>query len=122
MPDIITHRRGLVTMEVPYFTELLMNEKQGRLPREVGAHALWYYYCLAANAYKRAKDNLVYEDELSLIFNRATAENIFVSVANMYGTDCAKMVKFWPPIEKQRIALKLDEILPEEFKFKFWGN
>lgn len=122
MPDILKHKVGSVTMEAPYFSELLMSEENGRLPQDPVAHALWYYYYLATNQYLRAKANIVEENELSLIFNRETAENIFASVANMYGVESAKMIRFWDIVDKQRIALKMDNALPEEFKFKFWGN
>lgn len=122
MPDILRHKVGSIWMEAPYFTELLMTEERGCLPQDPAAHALWYYYYLATLQYLRAKANIVEESELSELFNRERAENILASVANMYGVKSAKMVRFWGEIEKQRKALKMDDALPGEFKFKFWGN
>lgn len=122
MPDILRHKIGPIWMEAPYFTELLMTEEKGCLPQDPAAHALWYYYYLATQQCLRAKANIVEESERSEEFNRERAENIFASVANMYGVESTKMVRFWDEIEKQRRTLKMDDVLPEQFKFKFWGN
>jgi hypothetical protein len=119
MPDILKLKLGPVVMEVPYFSEYLMDKEYGRLPRDLPAHALWYYYILAMRQYDRAKKNLVYEDELSEIFDVNRARDILQAVSNMYGTPIQEMIKYWDAMEKQRIALGGGESLPSEFKFQF---
>lgn len=112
-----------VTFECPYFDELLPSENEfGVLTRDLECHALWHYYGLALLQYKRAKANLVEESELSLVFNQVIARNIFQGVAQQHGVNPEKMLRFWPVVNRQRIALGGGNDLPEEFKFQFWGN
>lgn len=124
MPVIRRYRVGPLTMEVLYFAELVEGANpNGRLPATgYECHALWHYYCLALQNYNRAKDNLVEESELSLIFNRETAERLFRSVANMHGVEASKMVRFWRIIQRQRLALGGGDQLPREFMFDYWGH
>ena len=110
-----------VVFECPYFNEFSIAEG-GMLPNELGAHALFHYYGLALQQYLRAKENLVTEDELSLIFNRKAAEEIFLSISKMHNIRPQVMVRFWKEVEQQRIAMGGKDHLPEEFKFQHWGN
>lgn len=114
---------GTMIMHGPYFTDLLRaNSEIGRLSREAEAHSLWYYYILATKAYNDAKDNVVLEEDASRVFNRDVAKQLFTSIANMYQVKPADMVKFWPIVQQQRIALGANDTLPSEFKFEFWGH
>lgn len=114
-----------VTFECPFYNELLPAENEyGRLPRDFEAHALWQYWGLATIAFLRAKANLVDESELSLKFRPdPEARALFNSVANIHGVSPSKMIRYWDVVERQRMALGgTSTELPEEFKFKFWGN
>jgi hypothetical protein len=113
-----------VTFECPYYDHLLPANDfdHGRLTRDLECHALWHYACLAMTQYERAKRNIVEESELSLIFDVQAARNLFLSVANNHGVSPGKMVRFWDVINRQRLALGGGQDLPDEFKFRFWGN
>lgn len=114
---------GTMIMTFAFFDQLLRsNSEIGRLTREHECHALWYYYCIATKAYNDAQMNIVDEEDRSRIFDRETARNMFGSVANMYGVSPAAMVRFWPIIHQQRIAMGGVDGLPDQFKFAFWGN
>ena len=123
---MIRHHRpegGPVIMECPFFDELIkFRNEAGRLPENLEAHALWHYYCLAASNYERAKKNLVDESELSLSFTQEQARVLFQSIANVHGVKPSDMSHYWDCIDQQRMALKSDEVLPERFKFKYWGH
>jgi len=107
--------------ECPFFDEFC-TENGGALPRDFGAHALFHYYGLALSQYERAKANLVEETELSEVFDRTRAEEIFMSVSKMHNVRPAHMVRFWREVEQQRIAMGGKDHLPEEFKFTHWGH
>jgi len=114
---------GTLKMQFQYFDQLLRsNAENGRLTREFECHALWHYYVLACASYDAAKKNFVEESDLSRVFNDETAKNIFLGVANNYGVKPADMVKFWPIIHQQRIALGGDDNLPRRFQFEYWGH
>ncbi len=125
MPRTIQLRAGPITFEVQYYEELINDgtpASKGCLTRDMACHSLWHYYLLTMRAYTRAKANIVYDDELSLVFNRNTAMNIMQSVSNLYGTPISDMVKYWPLMEQQRMQLGGGESLPTEFKFQFSVN
>lgn len=114
---------GTITMHAPYFDTLLRSSAEdGRLSREPECHALWYYYGMATKAYNDAKDNVVLEEDASRVFNRDVAKQLFTSIANMYQVKPADMVKFWPIVQMQRIALGANDTLPAEFRFEYWGH
>lgn len=114
---------GTITMHAPYFDQLLRSSAEdGRLTREAECHALWYYYGLATRAYNDAKDNLVEEADASRVFNREIARQLFTSVSQMYQVKPADMIRFWPIVQEQRMALGAEDTLPAEFKFEFWGH
>lgn len=108
-----------VRFECPFYQEFL--EPDGALNRDYEAHALWDYYCMALTAQKRAKANLVYEDELSLRWDIGIARNLFQTTANKHGVRPDRMVKYWPMIERQRFRMGGSDDLPDQFKFHFWG-
>lgn len=118
MPILVKMQLGPFIMEVQYFEEYLYSN-DGKIPADMAAHALWYYYICAMNNYVRAKKNLVYEDEPSIIWNMDRARALLQSIANLYGVPVEKMIRFWDCCEAQRIALGGGDTLPEEFKFKF---
>lgn len=114
-----------VVFEAPFFHELLpgSNEYTGVLSRDFEAHALWHYLGAAMQAYEMAKNNIVYEDDLSRKFDRETARNLFISICNVHQVSPAKTVRFWDMIDSQRRALGAgSEDLPAEYKFRYWGN
>lgn len=117
-----THHRqqGDVVFDAPFFQMLLQGQENGRLPRDIAAHALWHYFCLAAKAMSRAKYNLVYEDELSARFDEGIARNIFQGVAMIHGVYPRDMGRYWEVVRQQRIALGLSSNadLPPRFQFK----
>lgn len=118
MPDGPT-----IIMEAPYFDEFLRSaSEEGRLTRDVECHALFYYYGMATKAFLEAKANLVEESDLSRLFNRDVARNLMQSIAMRYGVRADQMVRFWPIVHQQRIAMGGDDNLPAEFQFRFWGN
>ena len=110
-----------VQFECPFFNELLMSNG-GCLSRDFEAHALWDYYGCALQSAEKAKRNLVEESEVSICFDQATARNLFIAKANQHGVRPDAMVRFWPMMHRQRIALGGKDQLPEEFQFHYWGN
>jgi hypothetical protein len=125
MPSVHTIKMGPVNFRAPYFDELLSNPMDplhvGRLPADINAHGLFYYFVLASQAYKGAKDNLVYEDELSKRFDVTRARRMLESVAFMYGTTPSRLVRFWDAVDAQRRALGFNPNadLPDQFRFRF---
>lgn len=111
-----------VTFECPFYEELLTNKERGCLSRDFEAHALWEYYGLASIQYERAKSNLVDESELSEVFDPTRARLLFTAVSNKHGCKPQAMIRFWPMIMRQRIALGGDDTLPDQFKFRYWGH
>ena len=109
-----------ITFECPYFEELTM--PHGALTPQFECHALWDYYGNACTAYDNAKKNIVYEDELSHCFDARIARQLFESIAKKHGVRPADMVNYWPHVMRQRIAMRGDDILPDQFKFKYWGH
>lgn len=122
MPDILRLKAGPVVFEVPYYSELLMNNENGRLQKDLACHALWTYYGQALTQLRKAKQNIVYEDELSQVFNIDVATRMISAISNMYGTPILDMIKYWDAVERQRIALGGGETLPNEYKFQFSGR
>jgi hypothetical protein len=110
-----------VNFECLYFNEFLM-ANGGMLSRDFEAHALFDYYGCALIAHDRAKNNLVLETDLSLKFDVATARQLFQSKANQHGVRPDNMVRFWPMIMRQQIAMGGTDHLPEIYKFRYWGN
>lgn len=125
MPSTRQVRMGPVTFHAQYFDELLSNPADpfhnGRLPRDIEAHALWMYYILAAQNLKAAKENLVYEDEKSKHFDVHRARALLESISFQYGTTPSRMVRYWPAIDAQRIALGFSQNadLPHAMRFRF---
>lgn len=108
-----------VTFECPFFDELV--SPRGALNSDFEAHALWAYYGIALINFNNAKNNLVYEDELSREFTVATARILFQNTANQHNVRPDKMVNYWPMIHRQRIAMGGKDDLPEQFQFRYWG-
>lgn len=118
--------RGPVVYHCPYFEELVAtggNKTPERvLPRDLQAHALWYYYCLASKAIDIANKCLVLETERSPKFRpNEEGRQLIQSIASIYGFKVAEIVQYWDVIERQRMALGLSQNaeLPAVFKFRF---
>lgn len=110
-----------ITFEAPFFDDFLI-KNGGALNNDFEAHALFHYFGVALQAYTRAKDNLVLEEEHSIIFNVDKARQLFKSIADQHGVSPEKMVNYWPMIHRQRIAMGGKDQLPEQFQFRYWGN
>ena len=72
----------------------------GKLPREAGAQALWYYFMLASKivAESRPGETLRYEGELDIYHS---LENVYRSVCVMYNVDPNDVQNFWPAVDEQ---------------------
>lgn len=112
-----------IKFECPYFEELVAGPENilGRLPKDLPAHALWYYYILASQGIRTAKFCLVLETELSPKFDVLKARRVLESVCKMYGFSPPEVVRYWEAVEAQRIALGFTENaeLPAVIKFRF---
>lgn len=116
---------GVVRYKLPYFEELVSvggTAPERALPRDIEAHALWYYYCLASRAIKIAKDCMVLETQRSPQFRpQKEAQQLAQSIANIYGLTLYEMTRYWGAVEAQRRAMGLSQNadLPPVFKFRF---
>lgn len=117
-----------VVFQAPYYIELVHDRitdeygdsayiTNGRLPRDIEAHALWHYFCVASLAFRTSRENLVEDSELSVSFK---PDQIFRSIAQQYQVSPTTMGNYWPIIEIQRIALGLtnDDDIPTQFKYR----
>lgn len=126
MPSVRIVRMGPINFHAPYYDELLSNPADpfhnGRLPQDLECHALWNYYVQACMNLKNAKENLVYEDDpLSRYFDVPRARRLMESIAFIYGTTPARMVRYWDAVEAQRRALGFTDNadLPHAMRFRF---
>lgn len=125
MPDMLNTRVGDVVFQAPFWSELTIGDKKAlphaRLPKDVQAHALWYYYMVAANNLRLQRDNLVAEDEISHSFSVAAAHQLIESVAMMYQVTPGQMVRCWEACDAQRMALGYTQNaeLPAAYRFRF---
>jgi hypothetical protein len=116
---------GPVTFHAVYYDELLSQPADpfhnGRLPSDMEAHALWHYYVQACINLKKARENLVYENEQSLSFDVMAARRLLESISFIYGTTPSRMVRYWDAVEAQRRALGFTENadLPHAMRFRF---
>lgn len=116
-------RKLQVEFQVPNWTPLL--EPNGRLVDTPECKALFYYYTVAIQTWKKEETALVLEGELDPIGNY---ERLFRNAAKMYHADVEKMANYWMLVEKeidrQSVALVLQKgghalsKLPEMLKFR----
>lgn len=122
MPSQLRLTVGPVVFTPPYFDELVRRDTnpKGRLPKDIEAHALWYYFTLASKNLLDTRENIVYEDELSKNFTPTMARKLMESIAFMYGSAPQRMVRYWEAVEMQRVALgfSTNTDLPPVFKFR----
>lgn len=114
---------GGAQFEVVYFPELIAGGANinGRLPPDLGAHALFWYYILAIKGLEEAKKNLVYETELSRTFDVNKARKLLESISFTYGLTPSQVVRYWDAVEAQRRALgySINAELPAVLKFRY---
>lgn len=101
-----------MTFIAPFFIELCVGQTpEGRLPSDREAHALWHYFQVASHSNRMMTENLVEESAPSRLFD---AVAVFKGIAHQHQVDPNVMIRYWPVIQQQRIALGLtqDEDLP----------
>jgi len=112
MPQI-----GAMYLEPPIFTKYIT--PHGVFPKgtedNIGIHGLWYYYISALEIFKFKIDGWQYEDEPNKedTFN---LQQLFTSIALLYGVNPEQMTRYWGLIDKQAEILDLPT-LPDSFKF-----
>jgi hypothetical protein len=101
-------------IELTFFYQYL--PPHGFLPKERGAHALFFYYLLARRTYEeRILENDVYEGELD---SGTNFRQLFESIASMYNVEVYHMANFWEPVDNQCDFLQLPK-LPDEERYRF---
>lgn len=104
-----------VRFQPPLFIDYVA--PKGFLTTDIACHALFYYHQLARQAYERVKDGIELEGETTLHGNY---EQLFASVARIYGIRGEHMLPFWPAVELQCQALNIPTI-PNESRYRFNG-
>ena len=90
----------------------------GVFTHDIHCHALFYYYLHARRTYEENVLNgpaNVYEGDLDSGFN---FEQLFSSVASLYGVDQDAMAGWWPLIDEQCLLSGLP-LMPEGWKYRF---
>jgi len=88
----------------------------GWLPRDISAHALWYYYTLARKNWEQENVNpIVMIGEKDPEFNY---RQLFKSIAVIYGILPEHMVPHWKSVDMQATAMQLPR-LPDEERYRF---
>ena len=99
----------------PPLYEQLIPENGGFLPRDISAHALWYYYLIARTNWEKEMDPIVLEGDIDPVYDY---KQLFTSVAIIYGTTPEVMVKHWPQVDFQATMLGVPK-LPNEDRYRF---
>ena len=88
----------------------------GVFTHELETHALFYYYLIARRAYEEnIKDEpIVYEGHKDPEVN---FQQIFISVASMYGIEPSAMSRRWELIDQQCLLAGLP-LMPNEDKYR----
>lgn len=102
-----------ITFAVHLFVQYMW--PNGGLNQHRETHALFYYYLLAKNAYDTMQAGMIaYEGDADSGFN---FEQLFKSVARMYGVEPEAMVKCWDLVDYTCFLNDLPK-LPDETKYR----
>lgn len=105
---------GVIIFEPPTF--VAYEAPNGFLMHDQACHALWYYYITAHNNYiEHIHDPIVLEGDPDVVPN---FQQLFTSIATMYGTTPEKMIRFWVNVDHQCRILELTP-LPMNDKYRF---
>lgn len=104
-------------IELPYFEAYI--PPLGYLPRDLEAHALFFYYLNARRTYEEhiKEIHLAYEGDKDSEFN---FQQLFESIAFLFGVAKEKMANYWDVVDAQCGLLNLPK-LPNEGKYRFNG-
>lgn len=110
----IVNRVLNLTFNCPTFNAY--NMPAGFLKPELACHALWYYYITGRNAWENAiKDPIVLEGEKDPEIN---LQQLFMSIATMYGVRPEHMVHYWINVDMQCDLLKLPRMpVGDQYRF-----
>jgi hypothetical protein len=102
-----------IKFDVPLYTAYIA--PYGFLDSNRESHALWNYYTMARAAYERnIKDMIVLEGDKDPTVN---FEQLFTSVARMYGVEPVAMGKCWDLVDAQCDAIELPR-MPNEDRYR----
>ena len=88
----------------------------GYLTSDMACQALWHYYLSARITYEKfVQKIIVFEGEPDPQVN---FQQLFTSIAMLYGVAPESMIKFWSNIDAQCIRLHLPK-LPDSDEFRF---
>ncbi len=95
----------------PFFLGYM--QPKGYLDSSREAHALWNYYLCARNAYEtHIKNVIVFEGEKD---PKVNFQQLFTSIAEMYGVQPEAMAKCWDMIDAQCLAIDLPKLPNKEY-------
>lgn len=110
----MNEKTGTITFHPPTFRAY--EAPRGWLKHDQACHALWYYYILAYNNYREhILDPIVFEGDPDVVPN---FQQLFTSIATMYGVQPEEMVKFWPNVDLQCVIMALPK-LPMNDSYRF---
>ena len=88
----------------------------GFLTNDLATHALFRYYLSARYWWEKEQENLLaYEGEVDSSVNY---QQMFSSIARLYGVEPEYMAKFWHNVDMQCRALHIP-LLPDEDRYRF---
>ena len=91
------------------------NQPSGWLINDRACHALFYYYLIARNNYEREMvDPIVIEGHVSEHYDY---KGLFQRVAQIYGVDPERMLRFWSNVNMQAEMMALP-LLPDEDRYR----
>jgi hypothetical protein len=100
----------ILNFSAPFF-DAYTHRYGGHLPKDVAAHALFYYHLLARKQYESNRDNLVYEGEKDKVFN---PRGLWMTIAGIYGVDPNEMGNYWEPVMLELMRQDLPA-LPKQY-------
>lgn len=116
-------RKATVVFRMQNWPEF--TEPHGRLVKDAGCQALWYYNVLALQGWSRENHELVLEGEQD---PEMDYEKIFRRCAQMYGADINTMANYWLLVDKEMDRQNVERVLakgghamnklPEKFRFR----
>lgn len=101
-------------IELTIFADYI--KPNGVFTHEIETHALFYYYLIARRTYEEnvLVERIVLEGDKDLQVN---FQQMFESVASMYGIDPSAMSRRWEIIDQQCLLKELP-LLPNEDKYR----
>lgn len=102
-----------VRFQPPLFVDYVI--PNGFLTQDIACHALFYYNQVAMNALNRVKHGVELEGETTLT---PDFQQLFSSIARIYGLRGEHLIPFWPAVDMQCVALNLPA-LPKEGRYRF---